>query len=82
MLQGERVDHGGDYDALHETILREAERLRSAGLRLKVFKDGRVRQMKEVTMSKRRDNISLGYGRLYGKWQDRRWLTDLPSVGW
>lgn len=30
LLQGQRVDHGGDYDLLHATIVREVGRLREA----------------------------------------------------
>lgn len=67
LLQDKRVDHGGDYDSLHEAVISEVERLRRVGLRLKVFKDGRVRKMKALTMSERRDEISTSFGRLYGE---------------
>lgn len=30
LLQGQRVDHGGDYDLLHTTVVREVGRLREA----------------------------------------------------
>ena len=28
LLEGQRVDHGGDYDLLHEAVVREVSRLR------------------------------------------------------
>lgn len=30
LLEGQRVDHSGDYDALHEATVREVSRLRQA----------------------------------------------------
>lgn len=64
-MEGVRVDHGGDYDSLHDAVLREVQRLRGVGLRLRVFRDGPVRRMKGSTMTDRRDEGSAAYGRLY-----------------
>lgn len=33
LLQGQRVDHGGDYDLLHKTVVREVARLRQVSAR-------------------------------------------------
>lgn len=64
-LEDVRVDHGGDYDALDEAVRQEVARLRGAGLRLRVFKDGPVRRMKGGTMLDRRDEGLAAFGRLY-----------------
>lgn len=48
LMEGERVDHGGDYDSLHETTLREVARLLDLGLRLRVFKSGANVWMRRV----------------------------------
>lgn len=33
LLEGQRVDHGGDYDLLHKTVVREVGRLRQVSAR-------------------------------------------------
>lgn len=49
-MDGERVDHGGDYDSLHEATLEEVSRLQRTGVRLRVFQDGPMLHMREVSI--------------------------------
>ncbi|CAM9806042.1 unnamed protein product, partial [Pylaiella littoralis] len=66
LLLGQRVDHGGDYDLFHKTIVREVTRIREAGLNLLVFMDGPNRKMKAATKERRRDEEGEKFANLYG----------------
>ena len=54
MVEGDRVDHGGDYASIHRKTIEFVSKVRASGLDLCVFWDGHQKsKMKDLTSQKR-----------------------------
>ena len=89
ILEGMRVDHGGDYGMLHAIICQDVTRLKRAGLNLRVFMDGKGRKLKaKATMGRWRSDIYSRFANFTGTpWTEaaRAWgqnwgLAESPST--
>lgn len=63
-----RVDHGGDYDVVHDIASRELRQLRERGINVRVFKDGNnIHAMKIMEAGSRIAGLVEQYARLHGE---------------
>lgn len=62
------MDHGGDYDVIHDIASRELRRLQERGINVCVFKDGNnIHAMKIMEAGSRTAGLVEQYARLHGE---------------